>query len=120
MAIDVTTTVIPLDRIREAQLDWLDRLHPLLKLLSDPSRLRVFAVLTQGERCVCDIESAAGMPQNLVSHHLRVLREAELIECRRDGRWAYYRVNKAHLARLYPALCELFNPDLMSDERAQC
>lgn len=125
MAMDMTitataSTIIPVSGIREAQLVDLDRVFPLIKLLSEPNRLRIFALLTQGECCVCDIETAAAMPQNLVSHHLRVLREAELIEVRRDGRWAYYRVNKAHLARVYSSLCSLFNPEVMNNECARC
>lgn len=121
MAIDMTSSaLIPIGGIREAQWVDVDHVFPLLKVLSEPNRLRIFALLTQGERCVCDIETAAAMPQNLVSHHLRALRESELIEVRREGRWAYYRVNKAHLARVYPALCSLFDPYAMSDARAQC
>jgi ArsR family transcriptional regulator len=116
----MTSVIIPVNGIREARLIDLDRVFPLIKVLSEPNRLRIFALLTQGEQCVCDIEAAMHMPQNLVSHHLRILREAELIEVRRDGRWAYYHVNKAHLARVYPSLCSLFNPDEMSDARAQC
>jgi ArsR family transcriptional regulator len=121
MAMDMTAgALIPIGGIREAQLIDLDRVFPLLKVLSEPNRLRIFALLTQGECCVCDIESAVAMPQNLVSHHLRALRQAELIEVRRDGRWAYYRVNKVHLSRVYPSLCSLFDPKAMSDARAEC
>ncbi|MCL6509975.1 MAG: metalloregulator ArsR/SmtB family transcription factor [Anaerolineae bacterium] len=118
---DTTTGArIPTGGICETQSVDLDRVFPLIKLLGEPNRLRIFALLTRGERCVCDIESAMAMPQNLVSHHLRVLREADLIEVRRDGRWAYYRVNKAYWARVYPALCRLFDPEQMSDAPARC
>ncbi|MCS7054912.1 MAG: metalloregulator ArsR/SmtB family transcription factor [Thermoflexales bacterium] len=98
----------------------LGRLHTVLKSLSEPNRLRIFALLTHGERCVCDIESAMTIPQNLASHHLRVLREAGLIEVRREGRWAYYRINKVYLSEVYPALCSLFDPNSISDARAAC
>lgn len=42
------------------------------------------------ERCVCELTDQVRKPQNVVSHHLRVLREAGLVSVRRDGRWAYY------------------------------
>ena len=67
-----------------------EAVRPLLKVMSEPNRLRIFSLLTQGELCVCDIESAIGLPQNLVSHHLGVLREAGFIRARRAGQWVYY------------------------------
>jgi len=118
---DTTTSVlIPTAGMCEMQSVELDQVLLLIRLLSEPNRLRLFALLTRGERCVCDIQSATAMPQNLASHHLRVLREAGLIEARRDGRWAYYRVNKAYWARIYPALCRLFDPNQMSDAPTRC
>lgn len=93
---------------------------PLLKLMSEPNRLKIFSLLTAGERCVCDIETAMGLPQNLVSHHLGVLREARLIRAHRDGRWVYYSINKTTLEQVYPAICRLFNPDCVSDEPSMC
>ncbi|BCX03751.1 MAG: hypothetical protein KatS3mg053_1689 [Candidatus Roseilinea sp.] len=46
--------------------------------------------------------------------------ERDACDLQIQGRWAYYHVNKAYLARVYPALCGLFNPDAMSDARAVC
>lgn len=100
---------------RQAERD-AEAARPLLKVMSEPNRLRIFALLTQGELCVCDIESAVGLPQNLVSHHLGVLREAGFIRARRAGQWVYYAIDKAALAVIYPALCRLFNPDCVTDE----
>jgi len=60
--------------------------------LADPARLRVLAVLADAERCVCDIQSAAPMAANLLSYHLRTLREAGLIEGNRRGRFIDYRL----------------------------
>jgi ArsR family transcriptional regulator len=60
------------------------------------------------------------LPQNLISHHLGVLREAGLIRARREGRWVYYSVNKTTLEQIYPVLCRLFNPECVSEERSTC
>ncbi|HZU12112.1 MAG TPA: metalloregulator ArsR/SmtB family transcription factor [Chloroflexota bacterium] len=52
----------------------------------------ILALLAHGERCVCDIEAALALPQNLVSHHLAALRRGGLLSDRRAGRWVYYRL----------------------------
>ena len=69
----------------------------LLKALSDPNRLRILDVLMQGVSCNCELNERLGLPPNLLSHHLRVLREVGLISSRRDtidGRWIYYAVEQ--------------------------
>ena len=93
---------------------------PVLKLMSEPNRLKIFALLAGGERCVCEIEESVKLPQNLVSHHLGVLRDAGYIRARREGRWVYYSVNKETLAGVYPTLCRLFNPECVNDARSSC
>lgn len=60
--------------------------------LADPARLRVLAVLADRQRCVCEIQSAAPMPTNLLSYHLRTLREAGLVQGDRRGRFVDYRL----------------------------
>jgi DNA-binding transcriptional ArsR family regulator len=69
-----------------------DGLPSFLQLIAEPNRLRILALLAHGERCVCDIEAALALPQNLVSHHLAALRRGGLLSDRRDGRWVYYRL----------------------------
>ena len=72
--------------------------------LAEPARLRILGVLAAGDRCVCDIRSAIPMAPNLLSYHLRVLREAGLIEGTRRGRWIDYRVRRDAAALLVAAL----------------
>jgi len=60
--------------------------------LADVTRLRVLGVLAVGTRCVCDLQEAVGVAPNLLSYHLRVLREAGLIRSTRRGRWIDYRI----------------------------
>jgi ArsR family transcriptional regulator len=60
--------------------------------LADPARLRILAVLADAGRCVCDIRTEVPIAANLLSYHLRVLREAGLVECSRRGRWIDYRL----------------------------
>jgi len=86
-----------------------DGLPAFLKLVADPNRLRILAVLVRGERCVCDIEVAVGLPQNLVSHHLSVLKREGLVIDRRAGKWVYYRVEPQTLGVRLEALTALLD-----------
>jgi len=74
------------------------------KALGDPTRLRILAVLSGGTRCVCEIQDEIDVPGNLLSHHLKVLREAGLIEGERRGRWIDYSLVPTALDRLGRAL----------------
>jgi ArsR family transcriptional regulator len=67
------------------------------KALADPVRLRLLSLIAsytdaegKGELCVCDLLSAFDVSQPTISHHLRVLREAGLVDCERRGTWVYY------------------------------
>ena len=62
----------------------------LFHALSDETRLGVVLMLQDGERCVCELQSALEVAQSRLSFHLRVLKEAGLVTDRREGRWAYY------------------------------
>lgn len=63
------------------------------KALGDETRLRIVALLTHGELCVCHIEEALGLSQPNVSRHLAILRSAGIVEDRRDGNWVHYRLS---------------------------
>ena len=72
--------------------------------LADPTRLRVLAVLADASRCVCDVQAALDVAPNLLSYHLRVLREAGLIVGARRGRWVDYWVAPGTAALVADAL----------------
>jgi ArsR family transcriptional regulator, arsenate/arsenite/antimonite-responsive transcriptional repressor len=66
-----------------------------LKVLADPARLRILSLIQSqpsGEACVCHLTEPLGLTQPTVSHHLRVLREAGLLEREQRGSWAYFHV----------------------------
>jgi ArsR family transcriptional regulator len=78
-------------------------LAPVFKALGDPVRLRLVSLIgaRQGrEVCVCDLASAFNLSQPTISHHLKVLREAGLIDSERRGTWVYYRLIPAALERM--------------------
>lgn len=84
-------------------------LHLLTRLqaLADEKRLGIVEALRGGERCVCDLQDRIGAGQSLLSHHLRVLREAGLVSDRRDGRWVHYSLVPGALAGIEDFLAEL-------------
>lgn len=75
----------------------LERHAVLFRALSDPRRLRILDLLRSGEQCVCDLQAALDCGQSLLSFHLKNLREAGLVDMRREGRWSYYRLVPATL-----------------------
>ncbi|EPR32323.1 transcriptional regulator, ArsR family [Alkalidesulfovibrio alkalitolerans DSM 16529] len=62
----------------------------LFKALAEPIRLRILALLKDGELCVCDLTETLALPQSTVSRHLAVLRTAGWIRGRKGGSWTYY------------------------------
>lgn len=83
--------------------DQADVLAPTFKALGDPVRLRLLSLIAShagGEVCVCDLTPRFPLTAPTISHHLRVLREAGLIDCERRGTWVYYWLNPGVLDRL--------------------
>jgi len=76
----------------------------LLKALAHPVRLQVVDMLRQGEVCVCHIEAALGKRQAYVSQQLMILRDAGLVETRKDGLQVYYRLADETTVRVLEAL----------------
>jgi ArsR family transcriptional regulator len=88
--------------------DAAQRLSSDLQLLAHPIRHQILDILARspGQVCVCDLETALPVKQPTVSHHLRLLREAGLIDCERHGLWAYYFVQREVLASLRSRISE--------------
>lgn len=87
----------PLDEGQAAEL------AKLFKAMGDPVRLRLLSLIASragGEVCVCDLTPAFDLSQPTISHHLKLLRQAGLIDCERRGTWVYYWALPATLDRL--------------------
>ena len=72
-----------------------EQVAPLLKALADPVRLRLVSLIagsTGGEACVCDLNDAFELTQATISHHLKVLHSAGLLDREKRGVWVYYAV----------------------------
>src|SRR6266699_3231705 len=76
---------------------------PMLKALADPVRLRLMSLVAShpgGEACVCDLNGAFDLTQPTISHHLKVLHDAGLLDREKRGVWVYYRARTQALASL--------------------
>jgi ArsR family transcriptional regulator len=85
----------------------IDAAVETLRFLSDRNRLRILMVLTEAERCVCDLYDELGLAQNLVSYHLGKLRKAGIVRARREGTWIYYSIDPAAWERLIAPVAPL-------------
>jgi ArsR family transcriptional regulator len=95
--------------LHEGEIDQVraNAMAPLLAALGDPVRLRILSILMaspDGSCCGCDMEEPLGLAQPTISHHLKVLREAGLVEGEKQGRWIHYRVVPERLEELSGAL----------------
>jgi ArsR family transcriptional regulator len=80
-----------------------EQIAPQLKALADPVRLRLMSLIAShpgGEACVCDLNGAFNLTQPTISHHLKVLHEAGLLDREKRGVWVYYRSRTGALATL--------------------
>ena len=75
--------------------------------LSDETRLRLIALLGEGEQCVCDLTDALQAAQSRLSFHLKVLKDAGLVTDRKDGRWVYYSLEPGALEELAEFVSDL-------------
>jgi ArsR family transcriptional regulator len=99
---DVVACCAPLAKETISATDAAD-LAAAFKALGDPARLRLMSMIAsadRGEICVCDLTPAFDLSGPTISHHLKVLRQAGLIEGDRRGTWVYYRPVRAKLAAL--------------------
>jgi len=81
----------------------------LFKALSDETRLRIVRTMahSRAELCECNIVPLFGLSQSTISYHLKVLREAGIVECEKRGLWAYCRVNPRALMAAVKTLADL-------------
>ncbi len=78
----------------------LDDASYLVKVLADPTRMRMIAALLASELCVCDLADLTGMSQSAISHQLRVLRQSRVVKYRREGKNTFYSLDDEHIRLL--------------------
>jgi len=93
----------------------------IIKALSDPSRLKIVDILSCGEMCACDILEHFDFTQPTLSHHMKVLMECGIVECRKEGLWNYYSLNSTNCNKLILFLMSIITntDDCICKEKAK-
>ena len=101
----------------------MEQAAALFKALGDPNRLKILDLLMQGDSCNCELKDKLGLPPNLLSHHLGVLRKTGLVNSRRDAidsRWIYYAVDPTAAAGWCDWFHQFLNPERLHPRQVLC
>ena len=72
----------------------------IFKALSDENRLKILCMLACGELCACDIQDSLNLTQPTISHHMKILQQAGVIEVEKRGKWAFYSIKQDRIDHL--------------------
>ncbi|MDF2612273.1 MAG: putative transcriptional regulator [Clostridia bacterium] len=72
----------------------------VIKALADSNRLKIMDILSCGEKCACDLLEEFQFTQPTLSHHMKVLMECGLVNCRKEGLWSHYSLNRSNCDKL--------------------
>jgi ArsR family transcriptional regulator len=94
----------------------------VIKALSDPSRLKIIDILSCGEMCACNLLQHFGFTQPTLSHHMKVLMECGIVECRKEGQWSHYSLNSSSCSKLILFLMNLITDteDCICKDKTNC
>ncbi len=104
-------------------MEPLIELSTLFKILSDPNRLKIFQLLINGDYCNCELNQITELPINLLSHHLRILHDAGLINSERDNRdarWIHYSINQENVKRISKEIESFLQPEILNRRIPLC
>lgn len=94
----------------------------IMRALSDPNRLKIIDILSCGEMCACDILGHFNFTQPTLSHHMKVLMECGIVECRKEGLWSHYSLNSTNCNKLMLFLMSLITDtdDCICRDKTKC
>lgn len=104
-------------------MDMYENVKDTFQVLGNPTRLKIFDILMSGVHCNCEIAEMTGLAMNLISHHLKVLQEAGLVQSVRsdsDARWIYYSVNEKKLNEIKTEIHIFFNNSRIINREPVC
>jgi DNA-binding transcriptional ArsR family regulator len=88
----------------------------ITKALADENRVRALMLLKNGELCVCQIIGVIGLAPSTVSKHMSILKQADLVEARKSGRWIYYRLPEKDSDEAVRTILEWLKTNLTDDK----
>lgn len=89
-----------------------EKIGELLQVIAPPARLAILLAIGTGEACVCHLETALGWRQAYISQHLMALRQAGLLDSRREGKYIFYRIVKPDIIQLIQQAAQIVGVDL--------
>jgi ArsR family transcriptional regulator len=99
----------PKSCVNKKSIANLSQTVEFLKIIGEENRLKILCLLKDGEKCVCDIWQCLGLAQNLVSHHLKVLKDFGLVLSRQEGLKVIYSINKKAVKKYLKLLNNYLN-----------
>ena len=81
----------------------------IFKAMGDENRLTILTLLHTGERCACRLQEALEISQPTLSHHMRILQDAGLVNARKDGKWIHYSLSEQGAQEAKQTVCEVLN-----------
>jgi ArsR family transcriptional regulator len=102
--------------------DNYDENAKVMKAFSDPSRLKIIDILSCGEKCACELLEKFNFTQPTLSHHMKILMDSGLVECRKEGLWSHYSLNNGKCNRLILFLTKLVTDknDCICKDKSTC
>ena len=98
---DVTVMLYMRRLLTKFEKKCLYDLAELFKVFGDSTRIKIIWALDEAEMCVCDIAFLLNMTQSAISHQLRVLKQAELVKSRREGKIVFYSLEDEHVKQIF-------------------
>lgn len=92
----------------------------VFKALCDSNRLMIIDLLKSGEKCACDLLEEMNISQSTLSHHMKLLCESGLINCRREGKWMYYSLSQKGFAKANSLLQDIIQAAILLDMDESC
>ena len=97
-----------------------EEVFQICKAMSDANRLRVIEMLTTGEKCGCDLLEELQVTQPTLSHHMKILCDADIVQGRKDGKWVHYSLNPAGAERAKKLLEEQVALEFSGEQDEKC
>lgn len=84
------------------------RISEIFKALGDENRVQILYMLSSGEKCACKLLEELDVSQPTLSHHMKILCDAKLVSCRKDGRWMHYSLSQNGVKEISNYLSDVF------------
>ena len=100
------------DCCKNKSVEEIKQVVEFLKIISEKNRLKILCLLKKNEKCVCEIWRYLKLPQNLVSHHLKVLKDFDIVSPKKEGVKIFYKINQKVVKKYLKLLNKFLNSSL--------